>query len=68
MKTSKNYQKNWTECTSRKLAFQLSKKFNIQKQVSRGVLSKRCPENMQQVYNKTLMPKWDINKVGKQLY
>ena len=41
----------------------------FQKQPSRGVLKKRCFENMQQVYWKTLMPKCDdFNKVALQLY
>ena len=41
---------------------------SIQKQPSRGVLSKRCYENMQQIYRRTSMPKCDFNKVAKQLY
>ena len=28
---------------------------------------KRCSENMQQIYSRTLMPKCDFNKVAKQL-
>ena len=39
-----------------------------QKQPSRGVLRKRCSENMQQMYRRTPMPKCDFNKVAKQLY
>ena len=39
-----------------------------QKQPSRNVHSKRCSENMQQIYRRTPMPKWDFNKVAKQLY
>ena len=35
---------------------------------SRGVLKKRCLENMQQIYRRTPMPKCDFNKVTKQLY
>ena len=42
--------------------------FYIEKQPSRGVLSKRCSENMLQIYRKTPMPKCDFNKVAKQLY
>ena len=38
------------------------------KQPARGVLKKRCPENMQQIYKKTPMPKRDFNKVALQLY
>ena len=40
----------------------------FQKQPSRGVLRKRCPENMQQIYRRTPMPKCDFNKVSQQLY
>ena len=38
-----------------------------QKQPSRGVLRKRCSENMLQIYRRTPMPKCDFNKVRKQL-
>ena len=38
----------------------------IQKQPLRGVLKKRCSENMQQIYRRTLMPKCNFNKVAKQ--
>ena len=41
---------------------------HIQKQSPRGVLSKRCSENMRQIYRRTLMPKCDFNKFAKQLY
>ena len=36
-----------------------------QKQPSRGVLGKRCSENMQQIYRLTSMPKCDFNKISK---
>ena len=39
-----------------------------QKQPSRGVLKKKCSENMQQIYRRTPMRKHDFNKVAKQLY
>ena len=39
-----------------------------QKQPSRGVIRKRCTENMQQIYRGTLMQKCDFNEVAKQLY
>ena len=42
--------------------------FYWQKQPSRGVLRKRCSENMQQIDRRTTMPKFDFNKVAKQLY
>ena len=35
-----------------------------QKQLSRGVLKKRCSENMQQIYRRTPMTKCDFNKVA----
>ena len=41
---------------------------NIQKQPSRSVLRKRCSENIQQIYRRTPMPKYNFNKVAKQLY
>ena len=37
----------------------------VQRQPFRGVLSKRCSENMQQIYKRTLMPKLDFNKIAK---
>ena len=45
-----------------------SGKVNIQKQPSRGVLRKRCSENMQQIYRRTPMPKCDFNKVALEVY
>ena len=36
----------------------------FQKQPSRGVLNKRCSENMQQIYRRTPMPKCNFNKVA----
>ena len=39
---------------------------NIQKQPPRGILKKRCSENMQQIYRRTPMPKCDFNKVAFQ--
>ena len=41
---------------------------STQKQPFRGVLIKKCSENMQQIYRKTLMLKCDLSKVVKQLY
>ena len=40
----------------------------VQKQPSRGVLRKKCSENMQQIYRRIPMPKFDFNKVVLQLY
>ena len=36
----------------------------MQEQPSRGVLMKRCSENMQQIYRRTPMPKFDLNKIA----
>ena len=36
----------------------------FQKQPSRGVHTKRCSENMLQIYKRTPMPKCDFNKVA----
>ena len=41
---------------------------NCQKQPTLGVLSKRCSENMLQIYKKTPMLKGNFNKVAFQLY
>ena len=41
---------------------------NEQSQPPSGVLSKRCSENMQQMYRRTPLPKCDFNKVAKRLY
>ena len=40
----------------------------IKKQPPRGVLIKRCSENMQEIYRRTPVPKCDFNKVALQLY
>ena len=37
---------------------------SVQKQPPKGVLSKRCSENMQQIYMRTTMPTCDFNKVA----
>ena len=39
-----------------------------QKQPSRGVLKKSCSENMQQIYRRTPILKFDFNKGALQLY
>ena len=36
-------------------------------EAARGVLMKRCSENMQQIYRRTPRSKSDFNKVAKQL-
>ena len=42
---------------------QLNETFYTQDQPSRGVLRKRCSENMQQIYRRPPMLKCDFNKV-----
>ena len=44
--------------------------FKVKKQPLKVVLTKRCSENMQQIYRRTPMPKCDFNKVAvaKQFY
>ena len=37
-------------------------------QPSRGVFSKTCSENMQQIYRRTPIPKSDFNKIALQIY
>ena len=41
---------------------------SMQKQLSRGVLRRRCAENMQQIYRRISMSKCGFNKVAKQFY
>ena len=44
-------------------------KFEVKKYAdTRGVLSKGCSENMQQIYRRARMPKCDFNKVVLLLY
>ena len=42
-----------------------NKNIYLQKQPSRGVLKKKCSENMQQIYRRTPMPKCDFSKVAE---
>ena len=44
-----------------------SKNFRDSEAVTRGVLRKRCSENMQQIYRRTPTLKCDFNKVAKKL-
>ena len=57
-------------CEKSQRVIRVSKRYFslTQKEPSRGVLRKRCSENMQQIYRRTRMPKCDFNKVAKQLY
>ena len=41
--------------------------FKVQKQPSKGVLRKRCSENMQRIYRRVPMPMCDFNNVALQL-
>ena len=45
----------------------LTNDFHLQKQPIRGVLIKRCSENMQQIYRRTPNLKHDFNKVALQI-
>ena len=45
-----------------------TRKYELQKQPFRDVLKKNCSENMQQIYRRTPMPRYDLNKVALQLY
>ena len=40
----------------------------LQKQPSRGILRKRCSENMEQIYMRTTVPMFDFNKLATQLF
>ena len=42
--------------------------FELQKQPPRGVLRKRCSENIQEIYRRTPVQKCDFKKVAKQLH
>ena len=42
--------------------------YQEQNQPFRGVLRKRCSENMQQIYRRTPMSKCDFDKAAKRLY
>ena len=42
--------------------------FDCHKQAHWGVPRKKCSENMQQIYSRTLMPQCDFNKVALQRY
>ena len=54
--------------TSEQQLFRINLGCYLPKQPSRGVLKKRCSENMQQINRRTPMPKCDFNKVALQLY
>ena len=41
---------------------------HLQKQPSRGVLKKKCSENVPQIYRRTPKPNCNFNNVTKQLY
>ena len=37
-------------------------KWHVQKQLSEGVYKKKCSENIQQIYRRIPVLKWDFNK------
>ena len=47
---------------------QYTENSSFQKHPSRGVLRKRCSENIQQIYRRTPMRKCDFNKVARQFF
>ena len=57
-------------CLQKSLPLQYypSKRLPIHKQPFRDVLSKRCSENIHQIYKRIPIPKCDFDKVGKQPY
>ena len=58
-----NYQILWNGVSLKKLfVLLMESSIDYQKQPPRGVLKKRCSENMQQIY-RTPMSKCDFNKV-----
>ena len=58
----------WSLLTTSSLLAWTENIFLDQKQPFRGVLGKRCSENMQKIYRRTPMPKCEFNKPAKQLY
>ena len=54
--------------TSGELPLRHEGKLGMQKQPTRGVPRKKCSENMQQIYRRTLMPKCNFNRVSRQFY
>ena len=60
------FQGMWNESTRQKRV--KLKLMTFQRQPLRGVLRKRCSENMQQNYRRTPTPKCDFNKFVLQLY
>ena len=64
-KSTKHY---FSNITSKRVITNKNFCKTAQKQPSRDVLIKRCSQNMQQIYRRTLMLKCDFNKVVLQLY
>ena len=54
--------------TGKQRSFTSIDKGNRHKQLARVVPRKRCTEKMQKIYRRTLMPKFSLIKVAKQLY
>ena len=55
-------------CAMKSMASKRTSWGQIQKQPFRGVLEKKCCENMQQIYRRTPMRECNFDKVAKQLY
>ena len=60
----------YPKLSSKKFTFSIwpRKLLPIHKQPFRGVLSKRCSENIHQIYKRISILKCDFHKVAKQLY
>ena len=62
----------WTPSSHRWLVmicwWLMNSKFFLQKYLSRGVLIKRCSENLLQIYRRISMRRCDFNKAANQLY
>ena len=72
VKCSKNFALNLGFCFTFTLSITFQQMFTFsylfQKQPSRVVLRKRCPENMQQIYRIALMPKCDWNHSSARVF
>ena len=67
-KSEEKTEKSGIQGKLREIFGTMVKTFQLPRQLSRGVLKKRCSENMQQIYRGALMPKCDFNKVAFHFY
>ena len=67
-KSEEKTEKSGIQGKLREIFGTMVKTIQLPKQLSRGVLKKRCSENMQQIYREALMPKCDFNKVAFHFY